>query len=532
MRPVITDLATQPDVHQKIETDVLVIGAGVAGLILANRLRQKNKRVVVLESGAAKQTEETHPLNRIVQLGEAYSGATRGRFRCLGGTSTRWGGALIPFLPNDLSARPYVGLPASPVSVDALRPYLHAVEELFGVDYGSYEEDFVDEARARNYIPTGDPDFQVRFAKWPSFKKRNVALLFDEQIQSDRNLHVSINSTATEFDVNVDSGRIVSVTGRHHNGNSITVAAKNFVACAGAIETTRLLLLLDRQQGGLVFEGCKAIGHYFYDHISVCLASIHAHDVLRLNRMAGFRFVGSTMRSLRFELSPSAQKAEGVGSAFGHISFRTERDTGFDLLRNLLRSRQRGGTTPSNQLVVGALRDVPYLVRLAFWRGVHHQLLWPDPAIYELHIVAEQLPQYENCITLSSESDWFGLPLAAINWRVTAQDRTTFPVFQRLFDRFWERQGLRGIGELDWATNSGSTLIDGVSQVDVYHPGGTTRMGVDRRSAVLDENLGVFGVPNLWAASTAAFPSGGGANPTLSLMLFTLRLADHLANLC
>jgi choline dehydrogenase-like flavoprotein len=242
---LITDLATQPEAHQTAEADVLIIGAGIAGLILANRLRRNKIRVAIMESGGL-QAEETHPLNRVVQLGDAYSGATQGRFRCLGGTSTRWGGALSPFLENDLSERPYLDLPAFPVGMDIIRPYLGAVEELFGIDGGSYEEDFVIEAGARKYIPIGDCDFQARFAKWPAFKKRNIAVLFNESIQADRDLKVSINSTATAFNMEADSGRVVSVTGRHESGHSITVTAKHFVICAGAIETTRLLLLLDR----------------------------------------------------------------------------------------------------------------------------------------------------------------------------------------------------------------------------------------------------------------------------------------------
>lgn len=130
---MIVDLATQSEVHRSVETDVLIVGAGIAGLILANRLRHEKKRVTVLESGGLEQVDESHPLNRVVQLGDAYSGATHGRFRCLGGTSTRWGGALIPFLDNDLSARPYLDLPAFPVSMDAVRPYLDSVEQLFGI---------------------------------------------------------------------------------------------------------------------------------------------------------------------------------------------------------------------------------------------------------------------------------------------------------------------------------------------------------------------------------------------------------------
>jgi choline dehydrogenase-like flavoprotein len=55
-------------------------------------------------------------------------------------------------------------------------------------------------------------------------------------------------------------------------------------------------------------------------------------------------------------------------------------------------------------------------------------------------------------------------------------------------------------------------------------------MGVEPHAAVVDRNLRSFKVPNLWIASTSAFPSGGGENPTLTLILFTLRLADHLGS--
>src|SRR5579863_4870131 len=98
---VINDLASQLEARRDVETDVAIVGAGIAGLLLATRLRRHGLRVTVLESGGFEQNGETHPLNRVVQTGDAYSGATRGRFRCLGGTSTRWGGALLPYLTND-----------------------------------------------------------------------------------------------------------------------------------------------------------------------------------------------------------------------------------------------------------------------------------------------------------------------------------------------------------------------------------------------------------------------------------------------
>ncbi|MGP0094521.1 MAG: GMC oxidoreductase [Xanthobacteraceae bacterium] len=524
---MIVDLSGRgPDLSR--EADLLVVGAGIAGLVLAARLRGRNIRVIVLESGGREQTTDTHPLNHVVQLGDPYPGATDGRSRGLGGTSTRWGGALIPFTEHDLAARPYLGLPAFPVGMDAVRPYLTEVESIFGVDPGSYEEDFVNQIGATKYIPIGDSDFKARFAKWPIFKRRNVATIFRDLLQHDPNIEVWINSTLTNFVVDKGNHRIVSVIARDNDGRSLTVTAKHVAICAGAIESTRLLLLLDHEHNRRIFSECNALGRFFYDHISMPMAKINAKRIVQLNRMAAFRFVGSTMRSLRFELSPAAQQREGTGSAFGHISFKTERSSGFDALRGLLRSQQKSGRLQP-ALLLATMRDFPYLSRVALWRFLYKQLLWPASATYEFHVVTEQTPRVENYITLSEEKDLFGLPRAAIRWRVAPEDCKTFDVFMGYFEKYWDRHGLRTVGDLDWTYVAGRRSSHPLL-ADVYHPGGSTRMGTDRHSAVVDSNLRSFEIPNLWTASTAVFPSGGGANPTLTLMLFTMRLADHLSN--
>ena len=77
--------------------DVIVVGAGLVGLTIASDLSNSGVSVLVVESGLIEQSEQRHPLNRVEMLGDFYDGALVGRFRCLGGTSTRWGGALLPF---------------------------------------------------------------------------------------------------------------------------------------------------------------------------------------------------------------------------------------------------------------------------------------------------------------------------------------------------------------------------------------------------------------------------------------------------
>src|SRR5258708_4520149 len=164
--------------NSPLNADVLVVGAGVAGLLLSTRLAARGLRVVVLESGALTQEGETHPLNQVVQLGSFYSGAEHGRFRCLGGTSSRWGGAMLPYLAADMNRRP--GSDHSwPIAHGDLLAFLPQVEALFDLPPGPYEQP--DLVRSRGDKPI---DFIPRLAKWPSFHKRNLASLFDKDVRS------------------------------------------------------------------------------------------------------------------------------------------------------------------------------------------------------------------------------------------------------------------------------------------------------------------------------------------------------------
>ena len=60
------------------------------------------------------------------------------------------------------------------------------------------------------------------------------------------------------------------------------------------------------------------------------------------------------------------------------------------------------------------------------------------------------------------------------------------------------------------------------------HHMGTTRMSDSPRTGVVDKNLKVHGVDNLYMAGSSTFPTGGAANPTLTIVALSLRLAQHL----
>jgi len=61
-----------------------------------------------------------------------------------------------------------------------------------------------------------------------------------------------------------------------------------------------------------------------------------------------------------------------------------------------------------------------------------------------------------------------------------------------------------------------------------YYQMGGTRMAADPHHGVVNSELRVHGLDNLFVASCSVFPTGGSSNPTLTLMQLTLRLAEQL----
>ena len=85
------------------------------------------------------------------------------------------------------------------------------------------------------------------------------------------------------------------------------------------------------------------------------------------------------------------------------------------------------------------------------------------------------------------------------------------------------------MGELELP--SPESPIEVLSPAGIYHQLGTARMHRDPSGGVVDSDCRVHTVPNLYVAGGAVFPTGGYANPTLTIVALSLRLADHLKHL-
>ncbi|MEJ0087452.1 MAG: GMC family oxidoreductase [Pseudomonadota bacterium] len=497
-----------------LSCDVAVVGAGIAGSILACELARTGRRVVLLESGGRTQEGETHPLNRVVQGADEYRGAEHGRFRCLGGTSTRWGGALIPFQREDIE-------PDWPLDFAELAAQLERAERLFAVPHGPYELAAEDRA-----LGASSAQFRVRAAKWPGFRRRNVARLLETSLESPGGPAVWLNAHLTAMKLD-DNGRVSGLEARGSHA-ALRLAASEVVIAAGAIESTRLLLKLDADLGGRLSNGSDCLGRYFHDHLSAPVAQIVRPRRRELTRLTGFRFEGSAMRNVRFELDGGMRREAALPGAFVHVASNSRTADGFDALRGIYRSVQRRALPSAadiGQLAVNA----GWLSRAAWTRFVHQRVLPPDSCDFETHLVIEQVPVAGNRISLSPDQrDAFGVPLAHIKWRVSDTDLRNAQSVLAAFAKYWSGNARALLGDLalyprdQWA----ESLMRGGG---IYHPGGTLRLAATRSNGVVDADLRVFGVPNLRVLSTAVFPNGGSANPTLMLILFALRAADQLS---
>jgi len=63
---------------------------------------------------------------------------------------------------------------------------------------------------------------------------------------------------------------------------------------------------------------------------------------------------------------------------------------------------------------------------------------------------------------------------------------------------------------------------------DGFHQLGTTRMSKEIQDGVVDSNCRVHGVENLYIASSSVFPTSGQANPTLTIVALSIRIAQTL----
>ncbi|UZR28741.1 GMC oxidoreductase [Methylococcus mesophilus] len=515
---VFVDLAATNDGVVTEQGDVCVIGAGAAGIYLAVQLAGKGLNVILVEAGNIHCCDAS-AVGFDAQFETAfYPGATVGRFFGVGGSTSRWGGQLVPHSRHDLREHSN-GFDTWSHIVQTAAAEAEIVLARLGWHDGADFSAFAHRQLGDVGKVLDSAGFDVMASLFLPFQKKNIAYLLKQKSSAQGRLKVIYNAVAKAWVVGQCSAtdtRLKQLLAVSNNGNQLEVSANRFVIAAGAIESARILLELDDSAPLPVIRRGSAIGCLLSDHLSLSIADVAPDSLSRAIDLFAPRFVGDWMRGFRFIESSLSSDAPRV---FSHFIFENQ-NSGFALAKELLFAMQ--GRRWPKVSVSAVASGMTGLLSLGYKRYCQSVLHIPADTPSHLQMDIEQQPVHTNQISLASKRDRYGRRIAKINWGINDKDmENIYQNAQRILNK-WPGKAA-GLPEL-LPTVTG---CNAAKPHDAYHPVATCRMG-DDAEAVVDGNMKVFGVENLWVVSTGVLPGAGTANPTFTMLCLAERLVHHM----
>lgn len=527
------------------DSDLVIVGGGSAGCVLANRLSADGRlRVVLIEAGPRDSNPWIHipigygktmwdkkvnwafftepdpnmngrriywPRGKVLGGSSSINGliAIRGqsedynRWEKLGCPGWGWSGVLPYFRKlenNPDHADDQAHGASGPVSVRSIR----AKHELIEAVIASAKALGVPETKDFNggnqegvgyYQLTTHNGLRMSAAKAylkPARKRQNLRLLTDAHV------------TELIF----DGKRAVGVRYRAAGGENREIRAKHgVILSAGALQSPQLLMLSGigpaahlKEHGIPVRVDRPAVGANLQDHLQIrliykCSKPVTTND--QLNSLFGRALIG--MQWLFLRRGPLA-----VGINQGGL-FTT-------VLRN-------ESTTPDIQFHIATLS--------ADLAGAK-----PHPFSGFTLSVCQLRPSSRGCVKLASANP-LDAPLMYANYLDTDLDRrcvtaamafarelaATLPLKNYVAEEFLPGASATTEADLlEFARNYGATI---------FHPSGTCRMGTDT-DAVVDPRLRVRGIDNLWVVDCSIMPTLVSGNTNLPVIMIAEKASDMI----
>jgi choline dehydrogenase-like flavoprotein len=136
----------------------------------------------------------------------------------------------------------------------------------------------------------------------------------------------------------------------------------------------------------------------------------------------------------------------------------------------------------------------------------------------------EMIPNEDSYCELDPNTvDQWGIPVLRFHWKWSDHETRQAAHMVKTFAGIIEAMGGKVVGTL---RSDGAQVIARGGQI--IHEVGTTQMGSDPRTSVLNASCQAWEVKNLFVADGAPFVSNADKNPTLSIMALAWRTMDHL----
>jgi choline dehydrogenase-like flavoprotein len=505
------------------EVDLLIVGCGAGGSVLAQRLARAAWRIVVLERGPFWDPDEDWVSDeegsshlywtdtRIiggedpVELGKNNSG------HGVGGSMVHYAGYTPRFHPSDFETRTRDGVGFDwPISYGDLKPHYERVErelpvagqywpwgDPHGYPHGPHP---IGGAAARAWAGARAHGVEMRvgpvaitngvFGNRPHCIYRGFCLqgckvnakasplVTHLPDAIEHGVEIRADSMATRVELDHATGRVEGVTyvdvatGREHFQRAAAVAV-----CGYSIESPRLLL---HSLGPRFPHGLGNQHDQLGRHVMVQGATQVAGRFPELLRM--YKAPPPEVSSEDFY---ETDEARGFARGF---SIQTVSPLPIGWAEHVLADGHRGS----------ALRE--------YMRDYNHWAV--------LGSLCELLPLPDNRVVLADELDQFGMPVARFDYTQCDNDRANIAFAKNTMHAIWHTAGAQD-----------------VLTIDRYaHLVGGCRMGVEPETSVTDSDHRVWGIPNLFVCDGSVMPTQGSANPALTIMALASRLAERLAD--
>lgn len=478
---MISELHAAMPAGDTAEFDVIIVGAGPAGISLALQLAESSLKVALLEAGGLDDPgAEALDLYDGENVGLPYALASS-RQRFFGGTSNHWGGWCRPLDPYDLEARDWVPMSGWPLTDADLAPWYRAAHPLLEMETLTYDAD--GEVAEGALLPAGpDSGFVNRLFRFSP--PTRFGTVYRPHLSASRNVHVFLQAPVVELQHR--NGRVEVCRVRGRDGRDYHFAGRAVVLAMGGLEVPRLLLHTATDQSPALGNQSDWLGRCFMEHYGYTPGFVMASPRLRYYQHVG----------------PQADQLPVLAP------------------RPELLYRER---ILNSCITLTAVEPDPHWSPSAMTNPGLAPAVDDDGWRYRVTLINESSPYRDSRVSLGAERDALGLRRIRLDWRINPDDFRSIESVVRTLSAWLGREGL-GRFQFTRPISAETTTHFGTGM----HHMGTTRMSVNPQYGVVDPDCRVHGTDNLYVASSAVFPTSGYANPTLTIVALSLRLAAHL----
>ena len=460
-----------------ISYELIICGSGPAGMALALDLEKKKIPSLIIEAGDETYSEKAQ--NRYsgkVSGQSSNSFLSESRLSQFGGTSGHWGGTCRTLDDYDFLQWP--------IKKNDLNIYLDEACKFLDI---------------KNAFGEKKINKNLKIIEFQESTLRIYDKYFD-YVKKSKYINLALNTSIYNVKFNNDSITEVIIKSK----KTYLIKNKILVLACGGIENSRLLLWF-RHLNQNNFKNLP-IGNYWMGHpFDLIGTGVGDNTEVKKFFKNDFSYFKNYQNVGKFtvNISPTYEfiKNKEILNAGFYLTINERNNNNFkDILKNLLCVAPK-----LSNLILSNTLDKNLSCGLSVFSS------W------------EQDPVYNNSIFLLNDKDDLGIPRIGLKYNISDKSILTLKkIIEELGYVFIENKIGRLAG-FDFLYNKSKLT----SVIGGHHLGGTI-MGHNSGDSVVDKNLKVHNIKNLFVAGSSVFPTGGHANPTLTIVQLSLRLSNFL----